>query len=314
MYDIVSFFMRNNIDTILDFYNKKESRNLKKRQEPTPNIVVNYNGGIGDTLTTLCLHKSAEEQGLVAAGIAPVSSHFHSLKSLSGMDIHKNQIPIDVEDIQFKFDFGNGNLFQRIQRACGLKPKKVAKAFLGNIPNKEKSKICISFDVGGHAANQKHIHPKARQLYPEHFNSVQSFINKNKDKYRFVEVGLNSFGFDGVESKCSKISLKETIEEISTSEYFLGMHSGLMHIASSFDVKCIIFLNFPSAVDVVLPVLKNVDIVDLEWLDPRHVYLHEDNESTLVKKVSEVNIEKAINGELFPYWKYDHLDLIDDAI
>ena len=49
---------------------------------------------------------------------------------------------------------------------------------------------------------------------------------------------------------------------------------------------------------------------DIEWLFPQNVHLHQNGQNELVPIVSEDSLKMAINGDVYPYWKFDFLDLI----
>jgi hypothetical protein len=83
-----------------------------------------------------------------------------------------------------------------------------------------------------------------------------------------------------------------------------------MHIAAGLNKKSIIIINFPSARDLYLPALKELNIPDQDWLYPQNVHLHQDEDGDLVKQLNYKNIEKAFNGEVYPYWGNSFLELI----
>jgi hypothetical protein len=122
-----------------------------------------------------------------------------------------------------------------------------------------------------------------------------------------VEFGGKSVGLDCT-NFCGK-SIDESIIELSTCDYFIGLNSGFMNLAASFDIKSIIIINLPESYELVLPRLKDIDVKDSNWLYPQNVHLHQDNETDLVPMFSSENLLKAINGDIYPFWSNEYLSL-----
>ena len=85
-----------------------------------------------------------------------------------------------------------------------------------------------------------------------------------------------------------------------------------MNLAAAMSIKSIIIVNVPDINNLYLPVLEDISQEDTNWLYPQNVHLHQNGENELVKYATEENIKKAINGELYPFWTHDYLDLIYD--
>jgi hypothetical protein len=122
----------------------------------------------------------------------------------------------------------------------------------------------------------------------------------------FIQIGTKAQLFQNVQD-CTRLPLQQTIRLISGCEYFVGIVSGPMHIATALGIRCIIVLNFPHAHEIFLPVLKDIDLVESEWLYPQNVHLHQDGEGPLVPRLSYENLERAFNGEIHPYWSQELL-------
>ena len=86
------------------------------------------------------------------------------------------------------------------------------------------------------------------------------------------------------------------------------MHNGLMHIAAGLGKKSIIIVNFPSAKDIILPCLSEVKSKELSWLYPQNIHLHEDDDGPFVKFLTYLSIEKAFNGEIYPFFSFEYLN------
>jgi hypothetical protein len=128
----------------------------------------------------------------------------------------------------------------------------------------------------------------------------------------FAEVGFASSGLDGVADWTGQ-DLEQTITRMAECEFFLGISSGPMHLAAALDLKIVALVNFPSAGELYLPVLRDVDVVEVEWLYPQGVVLHQDEEGPLVPRISLDTLERAFAGEIYPYWSTEYLGLLDDG-
>jgi hypothetical protein len=232
------------------------------------------------------------------------------------------------------FNYGNGNILQQIYRACGLevdiKPK-------GNLYiNKPKIKNRIGIHIDGASAGR--FHGSARDIYQNNIIILQNFINNNP-QYNFIQFGQgkqkdekmiatgichpineNKEGLlDNVEDFLNK-NLEETLEKIAECEYFICLNSGFYHAAIALDIKTICIINLPSIEECYLPILVNEMLPctppylkwDKNWLYPQAVHLHQDGENELVKLFNSENLKKALNGDIYPFWKNDYLNLINE--
>lgn len=299
---------------IVDFYSTKKSVNKLPLQQVYDHI-TNLNNGLGDTISITNLPYAAYQEGKII--------HVHSNSPYFKTLIDKNRYYelcndgktfTRAEILQGNYDCGNGHFFQRLERACGLKPSLLPSGYIipPNINEiKFQNRIVLHLSVGAHAINQTHIHPRARQLYPEHKETLQRFINNNP-YYKFVEIGTQFSGLEGVENNCGRL-LSESIQTIYNADFFIGLHSGPMHVAAALGTKSIIIINFPSAKELYLPALKDLPIPDLDWLYPQNAHLHEDEDGELVRLFTYENLEKAIKGRIYPYWDNRYLELINET-
>ena len=133
-------------------------------------------------------------------------------------------------------------------------------------------------------------------LYPEHKATIQEFISKNKDKFNFIEVGTHSFGFADTTIQTGT-GLDQTISVLGQCQYYFGMHSGLMHLATAIGLKSTIIINFPSIakLDHKPVTFDPLDKLEREkmWLYPQHQYLHED-ESNNSFSITVENLELKV--------------------
>jgi hypothetical protein len=304
-------------DIIINFY---KNTTLIKNSPSVPEsfkdekdyTLLNYNDGIGDSLV-LYLFDNAEDN------IKNLNFNFNPTIREDFKDynpyIYSASTRMQTSNIwvcllQSNFNCGGGHFIQRIRNSLGLPQQIKPRPLLStNLIKEIKNKVILTFDRG--KVDQSHIHANPRILYPENKEIIQKFINNNLNKYSFTEVGLTFSGLDNVENK-TNIGVKNTVDEIASGEYFFGIHNGLMHVAAGLNKKSIVIINFPSAKTLYLPALKELNIPDQDWLYPQNVHLHQDNEGELVKQFTYENIEKAFNGEIYPFWSNDFLNLILD--
>jgi hypothetical protein len=304
-------------DLILNFY--KNTKLVKQLPSPPQALkeeenytLLNYNFGVGDSLA-LYLFDATDNNpkninlyfnNSIAQEFSPYNSYINSIFTTT---LKPKNFWICL--LQSNFDCGGGHFIQKIRNTFNLKKQIKPQALLSSDVLEIKNKVVLTFDKG--PVDQRNIHEKARVLYPENKKIIQDFIDKNLNKFSFVEVGRHFSGLENVENK-TDIGIQDTTAEIASCEYFMGIHNGLMHIAAAFNKKSIIIINFPSAKHLYLPALKELTIPDQDWLYPQNVHLHQDEDGELVKQLTYNNIEKAFSGEIYPYWNSSFLELITD--
>lgn len=302
-------------DLICNFY---KNTDLIKQLPPPPELLkedsnytlLNYNFGVGDSLL-LYLFNNKEEN------IKNINFYFNRslceewreynpyIYSAFSPNIENKNFWVCL--LQSNFNCGGGHLIQKIRNSFGLEKQIKPKPLLNSSINQIKNKVVLTFDRGG--VDQSQIHNRARILYPENKKIIQDFINNNLNRFSFVEVGRHFSGLENVQNQ-TNIGIEKTTAEISSCEYFFGIHNGLMHIAAGLNKKSIIIINFPSAKNLYLPALNELNIPDQDWLYPQNVHLHQDEDGALVKELNYKNIEKAFNGEIYPFWDDSFLELI----
>jgi hypothetical protein len=302
-------------DLIINYY-KNLNSDKKQITESFPSrnnnqYAITFNNGIGDTVIINNL--------LFETEIKRSNIHIYS-NSQKFFDITKYNIFIQSNffkndalvyriEVLEDYNLGSGHLIQKMRRFFQLPILNKPKSFLNTGLNKKKNKIGIHLTVGPSASELNQINSYARQIYKHNIEIIQKFINDNPN-YEFIEFGGSSVGLKNCKNFCGQ-SLSLSIEELSTCEYFIGLNSGFMNLAACFNIKSIIIVNIPvNSFDIVLPVLKDVRVPDMNWLYPQNVHLHQDNETEMVPLFNYKNLEKAINGEIYPFWSDNHLDLI----
>lgn len=312
--------MHNPKDILKKFYASKECirpilKNIDSIKEFSELNLTTLNIGLGDAIILSSLTKDSKKK----LDIYSLNKHWQTLCKFNSKltpSISEAKTRLRVEMLHF-FDCGNGHLYQKTQRALGLEVDVLPKGYLTPTVQTfvKKNKIAINFSTGSSGLDLLSVGFKnPRRLEDNSKLEIEKFI-KNSN-YEFVEIGTERmFNFDNVKDFVNK-SVEDSLNELSSCEFFIGLNSGFMNAASCFDVKSIIIVNVPRAEDLYLPVI--VDFYnhetraaqDLEWLFPQNVHLHQNGENELVPIVSEDNLKKAINGEVYPYWQRNHLDLI----
>lgn len=218
--------------------------------------------------------------------------------------------------VRFKNCGMAGHYIQRLRNINGLKVDSKPKPHLSinkktfNIKKRIAIHLTPSFQMNEH---QKQTFCEiGRDLKPENINVIQKFINTYCREYDFYIIG-KEFIFENAENVLPDNAQLLSLF-LSSCEYFIGIDSGPMHIAAALELKSIIICSHVEIHDIVLPNLKNPKARDVEWLYPQNVHLHQYGENDFVKYFDFYNLEKAFNGELYPFFTDEYLDLIQDYI
>jgi hypothetical protein len=242
---------------------------------------------------------------------------------------------LSIHDIVEHFNCGNGNILQQIYRILGLavdiKPK--GKLYI----EKTKKKNLIGIHLDGVSAGR--FSPKGRIIYHSNIETLQRFINNNLQQYSFIQFGQGKLKeedllltgvskpknddktglLNNVEDFLNK-NIEDTLEKIAECEYFICLNSAFYHAAIALNIKTICIINLPDIKECYIPILVNEMLPcvppysswDKNWLYPQAVHLHQDGENELVKQFNEKNLKKALEGEIYPFWKDDYLNLINE--
>ena len=73
-------------------------------------------------------------------------------------------------------------------------------------------------------------------------------------------------------------------------------------------------VNFPEPHLICLPTLKDIDVVESEWFYPQSVILHQEGSGDFAPQFNLDNLERALEGDLYPYWSTDYLALIHESL
>lgn len=211
-----------------------------------------------------------------------------------------------------EYDLGNGHFLQRLRRAYGFVPELRPHPCLEvAIEERLPGGVILHLEAGPWAEWQRqNVHARAREIYPESLRVLQKFIRFRRDLV-FAEIGTGRSGLEGV-LDWTGLALETTIRRMAGCEYFLGITSGPLHIAAALGLKIINIVNFPSATEICLPVLKDIDLIEVEWLYPDSIILHQEDSGRFVQQLSFEMLQRAFYGELYPYFSNRYLHLINE--
>jgi hypothetical protein len=286
-------------DDIIKFYRGRPGTTkvpFGRKLEPYQWTLTNAAGGIGDSvmMTDICLAH-------IAATAWIPSPHFTEITKLN--PYHKNaQRPfmVSLSTMQQNFDLGPGHNFQRVRRLFNLPVDPAPKGCI--IPPKGARKrklISLHLVPGPHVLDQQRaVHPRAREVYPENLKILRKWISKHSE-FDFIEVGGDVLADQVRNTK--GWPLADVVQRMASCVLHIGIISGPYHIAHALGVRTICIINFPAPWMLMLPVIKNVDVVEAEWLYPQSHILHQDHDSRHWPKFSEKNLEAAFQMETYPY-------------
>lgn len=295
---------KNPADLIRSFYSKVERRPLRPPLLlSVPITLNNIAGGLGDSvILTDFIYRTK--------GTWPCWSHsaaFQELrKFLPYPDTRSTPFHVNAAMAIDEYESGNGHFIQRIQRLFGLAVDPLPKGYL-DVPTRKCKTIVMHFSPSAHAETQKRtIHPRARELYPETRAILEKYIAQSDHNF-FVLGDVKIKGAENIHNP----SVTQMVHLLATASYFIGIMSGPLHIASALSVPTIAIINFPAADRIYLPTLKPMGQVEEEWFYPQNVHLHQERSSNpLVPQITLNTLKKAIDGQIYPFWRKDWLPMI----
>jgi Glycosyltransferase family 9 (heptosyltransferase) len=269
--------------------------------------------GLGDAVILSDLPRAGHQQDRKMTVFAP-SEHFQTVMSFNPF-YAPGLLPFCAfaDLLYHAFDLGNGHLIQRLRRAYGLPVEDKPRGSI-EVPGRvARRRVVLHFEAGTHAEWQRrHVHPDARKLSAKSTEEIERFIARCPD-IDFVEIGAQPSGIVGVVSRTG-LPLADSIRLLARAEYFIGIMSGPMHLAAALGLRLICITNFPRAEQICLPTLKDIDQIESEWFYPQSVILHQDGEGRFVARLTADNLQRAFDGELYPYWSDRYLSLVHEAL
>ena len=289
---------------VVDFFNSikpTKKPKLKSIFEPEDWTLTNTPTGLGDTVMMTDIERAAFEGGRVATSWLPTPL-FREIQNHNPYHVRKqSHCLLSLSAVQERFDLGPGHNFQRARRLFGLPVSCIPRGSIVQskpVPVPVAKKVTIHIEPGPHAEFQKRYHKRPRVVYEQNIEVLKKFI-RSQTGVDFVEIGTSTL------SDCARRfsgSVSELIAEMSTASMHIGIISGPYHLATALGIPTVCIINFPSPWELMLPVVRNVDVVEAEWLYPQSQILHQDHDSAHWPIFNLLNLEKAYNFELFPYY------------
>jgi len=277
-------------------------------------VLTTVTQGLGDTMMMTDLPAASAKQGKQFQSFSP-SRHFLPLMAYNPhyKDVKDKAYLLNAPDLVRQYDCGNGHYLQRIRRAFGLGIDDKPHGFIAWKGMRSRQRVVLHFDAGVHVRWQrKKVHPRARMIYPETKLMLEQFIADNRD-LEFIEIGETPLNVKG-SRHVHTANTTELVERIAASNWFVGIISGPMHVATALGLKCVVILNFPPPSTIFVPTLKVTGQIESEWLYPQNVHLHQEGGSTLVPRITVDNLKRAFAGEIYPFWSDKYLALIHERL
>ena len=197
-----------------------------------------------------------------------------------------------------KYDWGGGHAIQRISKALGREPQiKPKPIILGDLnDNTINGRVAVKLfkDDGGDDS-------VVNMLGYEEIVIINEFIDRNRGNFEFISLDYYTENKD----------LVGLIHAISTCEYFLGIHTGIMHIATGLGLKSIIIAINPSIDNFYFPNIKQTPDINNMWIYPQNVHIHVDGSNPLVPSLKDPYVlERAFDGDIYPYFDDSYLVIV----
>lgn len=280
-------FSKEHVRKILaNFYDSKTTDKVKRSHFDVDVIKLGAVNGLGDSIILTSVTPNIKIENDLIYNLA-IESHFFPSESVKFVQPSANNA-LPIEEIS-KYDWGGGHCTQRLQIATGQCPSLKPRGVLVRTSDPIKGRVFVhlSCDTDWKRKIPNFLSKDDQQV-------VVNFFSKN--------IQYSPFYFN------NNLSVKDMIAIMEKCEFFLGIDSGPSHVAAALDVKSIIIINSPES-DIYLPKLKECDVPNSEWLYPQNIHLNTSGESRLVPKFSEENLRSAFDGNIYPFWKEDFLDL-----
>lgn len=303
------------VDLIVNHYRQQPAKPLKPLPEQMPTTLSTVTMGLGDTMMMTDMPRAAHQQGKDLTCFSG-SPHFLQLMSFNPFwKQHTDKaFMVNAPDMVRQYDCGNGHYLQRIRRAFGLKINDCPRGCLNWRGTRGSRRVILHFEPGVHVNWQrKEIHPKARHLYADTKSELEKFImERSRQGFRFFQVGKGPVIRGAI--PLNTPTTIDLVNQIGQASWFIGIMSGPMHVAAALELKCVAIVNFPYAEVIVRPTLKVTGQVEEEWHYPQNVHLHQDGEGPLVPKANCLNLHRAFDGLIYPFWSNDYLNLIHERL
>lgn len=188
------------------------------------------------------------------------------------------------------WESGAGHAIQRIQRLLGLPTDVIPRGRLLNPSIRKEGKVMIHTGIGswGHGCQS--------QLHEWGVKVLRNWIQDRGD-LEFVQVGSSP-----AKLPCQHISgsLDDYIKIAGSCSHYVGIPSGLMHVATAFGVKCFVLVGCMHPNQIVLPMHRTRGPEELLWFYPQNIHFHERLQGGFIHKVSVESLDDAWDGIIQP--------------
>lgn len=288
------------VDYVVNFYADKTSEKppYLGTLDCESTTLTNTPTGLGDAVMLTDLERAATVSGQIAATWLSCQ-HFADLNRFN--PFHRDlQYPhmVSLSALQATYDLGPGHNFQRIRRLFGLSASAYPAGCLSVPGTAPSNRVSVHLVPGGHVKSQGVYHPRPREVYPENLAILRQFV-RGHPELSFFEIGSDYLS-DAMPS-LTGCPMDQVVRAMAACCLHIGIISGPYHVANALGVRTIAIINFPDPRELVLPVVRNIDVVEAEWLYPQSHVLHQDVDSAHWPKFSALTLEQAYYMETYPY-------------
>lgn len=271
--------------------------------------------GLGDTLMLTDMPKASR-------GRVPVFSsgrHFRPLMHFNEWwkepPFEDQLLMVNAPTLVRHYESGAGHYVQRLRRAFGLQVDPVPRGSIKWQGRRASNRVLMHFEPGPHALWQrKAVKPGARLLTRASREVLEKWVAASGGMEFWCVGGPPPGGpLRGVHSVRTP-TLANLIDKVGQCGWFVGIVSGVMHLAAALQVRSVVIVDFPEAERIMLPTLKQTGQLEEEWLYPQNVHLHQEGDGPLVKRLTVDNLKRAFNNELYPYGRTDYCALIEEKL
>ncbi len=302
-------------DQVRSYWRAQEQVPLKPVPPIEGAVLSSLCVGLGDTLMLTDMPKASRGE----VPVFSASRHFRALMRYNQWwtepPFPEQLMLVNAPTLVRHFESGPGHYMQRLRRAFGLPVEPVPRASVSWKGQRKNNRVLMHFEPGPHALWQrKNVKAGARFLSQQSRAIIEKWVAQHGEMEFWCVGGPPPGGpLKGVHTMRTP-TLAELIDKTGQCGWFMGIVSGVMHLATAMQLKCVVLVDFPEAARIMLPTLKQTGQLEEEWLYPQNCHLHQEGEGPLVKRLSVDTLRQAFAGELYPYWKTDYCGLIEDKL
>jgi hypothetical protein len=303
-------------DLVRSYWAEQEELKLPRVPPLGGTVLSSVCVGLGDTLMLTDIPRASR-------GLVPVFSsgrHFRPLMALNPWwkdpPFSQQLMLVNAPTLVRHYDSGPGHYLQRLRRAFGLPVEAIPRGCVKWTGKRGRNRVVLHFEPGPHALWQrKHVKEGARQLTAQSRAVLEKWIAQRGDLEFWMVGKPPPGGFLRGVHKVHTPTLAELVDKVGQCGWFVGIVSGVMHLATAMQLRCAVIVDFPEAHRIMLPTLRNNAQLESEWLYPQNVHLHQTEEGPLVKRLSVDSLQRALAQELYPYDRAsEYAELINERL